>query len=330
MNQCSSDGWVVDDRAMPIDAVDHDFARVPILGCTNLRCSLCGATVRSIARYNFAVPNPHADVLRALLDAEDPTASPHLTTAPFRLYICRCQYHTEVTQHPLDDLDGGVRVAGTWKCAGHPIVELPHTFDGVLVAPDTIAALVDQALAGAIPPGAHAMDQTQASWVARLCVRLEGTTHARSVAAAVAAHLTDPDVMVRTRAVRFFTTLGGRYIEVARPDELLRTHAALFEGVPNAFKDISREPSLAEALWRLLGNEVARTPALRDLAREIAMDPARATYPVFYALVEGDVDWFDANAEALVRANPTRVKDLLSAARDHVAIAKRINAAAKA
>lgn len=326
MNFCSREGWVVDGRAMPTDPIDHDAARLPALGCTNIRCSLCNEKVRSIPNKQLANIHANADV-RELFEAADPAQSPLVVDSPWRLYVCRCAFHHEVGEHPLDDLDGGVQVATQWSCAGHPVAMLPHTFDGVIVAPTNLEALVAQALAGTIPPGAHLLDRDEANWIARLCVRLDSTPHAQAIAAAVAGYLADPDLMTRTRAVRFFTTLG-RYMELMNLDRLLGVDAALFVGVADAFADSRREPTLEHAIWRLAGGEVARNATLRDIARAAAKDPVRATYVVFHALAKGDLTWFSDHAEELARLHPTRIKNLTDAARDHKAIADRIRAAA--
>jgi hypothetical protein len=316
---------VVDGRAMPTDPIDHDAARVPKLGCTALRCTLCGEKVRSIANKRVAsgIATP-----RELFEATDVEAAVKLVDSKMRIYYCRCAMHTESGQHPLDDLDGGVQVATQWGCSGHPIATLPHAFDGVIVAETNLTALVAQALAGDIPPGAHAMDRKGAFWIARLCARLEGTPHAHAVAIAVAKHLVDPDVMTRTRAVHFFTTLA-RHLDVMRADKLLGDHAALFAGVRDALADSSDEPTLEHTIWRLVGDEVSRNTALRDIARVTAKDPARGSFAVFNALVEGDLAWFSDHAEELARLHPTRTQDLLTAARNQVAIHRRIQAAAK-
>lgn len=325
MNHCSSAGWVVDNRPMPTDPIDHDAARVPKLGCTNLRCKLCGEKVRTIARKELASTSE----VPAAFAAPDLAASPHVADGYFRLYLCRCTFHHEGGEHPLDEREGGVDVAEQWACAGHPIATLPHAFDGVIVAETNLDALAGQALAGSIPPGAHALDRPQANWIARLCVRLEGTPHARSLASAVAKRLLDPDVMTRTRALRFFTTLG-RHAELMHIDALLGPHAQLFVDVPDAFADSRSERMLEHPIWRLAGTEVSRNAALRDIARATAKDPARGSFAVFDALAKGDLAWFSDHAEELARLHPTKTKDLVQAARDHVAIARRIQAAAKA
>lgn len=317
MNVCSNGGWVVDRRPLPDDIHDHDGELAPIRGCTNLRCGFCKQTVRSAPGITLA--KPHADVdAKALHATLDLASSPLVTTSSLiRLYTCACLTHLESSQHPLtdpDDTSSAIQPATQWNCAGHPVVTLPHVFDGWEITADSLPAIADRALSGELPPAAAPVDRPRAYWLARLCVRLAGTPHAdrlaRHVASQLVADVDDP--AIRVRAVQFFLHCPSHRGAMTLVD-LLSTHASKFVGVANPHAEVKGDSTLEHALWRLAGRTLRTDAALRELAHEVARDPARANRALLFALADGDADWLAANAEALARAQPARLTDLIDA-----------------
>ena len=308
-NVCSSDGWVVDSRELSSDPVDHDAPILPKLGCTHLVCALCYQQVRSVG--GVMVQNLGSDVdTRALYD--ELGASKRLVPNPaYRVYVCHCAYHVEGSEHPLDDKEG-VQVATQWNCGGHPVVTLPHEFDGANVTADNLADLVAKALANDLPANVRKGDRRDGVWAARLAIRLDGTPHQERVIAAAAAHLTHADAAVRVRAVQFFVN-APRFAAHMRADVLLGQHAELFVGVKNPLGVMSFEKTLEYLVWRLSGSELPTNPALRELAHTYALDPKRSSKVLFIALVQSDATWFADNAAKLASANPARVAELLDA-----------------
>jgi hypothetical protein len=312
MNICCDGGWVIDRRPLPDDPHDHDGELVPIRGCTNLRCGFCKQIVRSAPELTLANPSPNVDA-RALFETQDLASSP--LTKPSktsRLYTCACLTHAESTQHPLVDEDLTIQSASQWSCAGHPIVALPHTFDGWEVTADNLSSLVERALGGELPAGAAAVDRPRAFWLARLCVRLAGTPHADTLARAVASHLVADVVAVRVRALQFFQHVPSRRGDMPLL-ALLTDHAPAFVGVANPTAEVKGDSTLEHALWRLAGRQMTTEPALRDLARTIAGDPARSSRAVLFALAEADPAWLAQTAVTLARAQPERLTDLIDA-----------------
>lgn len=310
-NVCDHEGWLVDARELPPDPVDHDAEVLPTIGCTNLRCGLCGAQVRSVADRVLATP---AGVdAEALYATSDLAASPLLrSSAGTRVYTCRCATHVESHEHRLDDKEGAA-VATQWTCVGHPIATLPHVFDGVTVSADTLAQLVAEAMAGVVPAGARAADRTDGVWAARLCARLANTPHAARIASLVAEHLTHPDLATRVRALYFFAAVPS-HAAAMRADQLLTAHAALFVGVANPNSNARATKTLELLVWRIAGAQLAHGSALRDVARAFATDAQRASKPVFLALAQHDAAWFAEHAPALVAASPARKQEILDAA----------------
>jgi hypothetical protein len=213
MNHCDEGGWVVDARPLSDDPADYDVARLPLIGCNHIRCTSCHALVRTIAGWRPRGMGP-ADLrafsaeIPALYATADLTTSSRLEAAKrSRFYLCKCaKYYLNADQsyqliEPASEW--AISVANMWECDGHPLIDLPHTIDGVLVTTDQLGKLVGDALHGWLPPGAREADKPRAFWLARLHARL-GPPFAEVVAAAVTANVTSSDLAVRERAQHFF------------------------------------------------------------------------------------------------------------------------------
>jgi hypothetical protein len=135
--------------------------------------------VRNAAGLRFRHSNAKLDCA-ALYALPDLASSPLIDAARgFRLYLCRCRTWVQMNlEDALDDPDTDslpFRMALPWRCDGHPLAELPHEFDGVLVTADNLPGLIADATRGSVPPGAYPFDRSRTGWVARMRVRLEGT-----------------------------------------------------------------------------------------------------------------------------------------------------------
>lgn len=310
LNVCRNEGWLVNDRALSTDPVEHDAELLPRVGCTNIRCALCGAVVRSIGGYSYASPAGNMDV-DALYSAENLAASPQLKPwKGARTYTCTCAWHVEFNEQRLDDKEGPP-VAFQWTCTGHPLATLPRAIDGVMVTNENLDQVAANAVKGVYDSASSGVHGMRA---ARLCVRLASTPGSDRVAAVVAAHLTDPVVEVRVRAVDFFYYVRSK-VPLMNAEVLLSRDAPLFANVANPRSNLPTNKTLEMAIWRIVAEQLPTNSELRALAHAHAMDNRRSTRALFLSLAQQDGLWFAENADSMSKANPDRVADLLYAAR---------------
>lgn len=281
-NVCDNGGGLVGHPSLPADPIDHDVVAVPKLGCSNLGCIACNAAVRSLPNVSLKI-RPADDDMTPLYDADDPHASPLIEPGGKRLYFCRCDYQSGMNDYSLEHDDDSRGVAHKWSCSGHPLAELPHTFDGVVVSAENIEEVVARGLANELPFATGPGDAEV--WVARLRVRLENTPDEARVVDAAAAHLTHPDVATRVRAVRFFT-YAPAFTKAMRAEVLLGEHAALFVGIANPRGVMTFQKTLDGLLWWLCREELATNEALRAIARAFSLDPSRSCPALLDALAD--------------------------------------------
>ncbi len=316
MNVCDLGGYVVDASvALPTDPIDHDAGSLPVMGCTRIQCSQCGAAVRSVAGRNLR--SEETD-LRQLYEVEDLATSPAVyAIATTRLYLCRCRSWFEVQgSHALDDPDLEPPYAPNlpWRCAGHPIAALPHEFDGVTVTIENLGELVTRSLHGWTPPAARPEDSARSWWVARMYMRLAKTPWQDVVPAAAAACLDDADPQARARALQFFATTplpAG----IQRALELFDTDRPLFAGVPDPITAVRGDTTLDDTVWRVIAPLVSTAGRARELARTEAIAPGKGRPALYAALASGDAEWVAEHAEEIARATPARVDDLITMCR---------------
>ena len=310
MNHCDSGGWVVGNRPLPDDPSDYDLPRLPKLGCTRIRCGLCKQLVRSQGGVAMKQRGTKIDLV-ALYAVTDLATSPlFVRDAEDRFYFCHCAYHTESSQHPLDEPDGSmaIPVAQQWKCDGHPAVTLPHDFDGTAFTAENLVDQVHEALRGRLPPNARPEDKTRSFWLARLYGRLAGTPYAQVVERTAAGALDNPDLTVRMHALHLFQLVQST--EAARGAlMLLQGDRATFVDVKDTMTAIPRDVTLEHALWRVAAPLVAQGPA-RELARREALAPGKGSKALYDALGAGDAEWLVAHATEIAQANPARADDL--------------------
>jgi len=312
MNHCDSNGWLVANRPVPTDPVDHDLPKLPKLGCSRVRCRGCGAIVRSAAGVAMKQPGVKIDLMQLYGVADLATWPLFETDAAVRFYFCECLYHTESGQHPLYEPDGSMAIpaAGQWHCDGHPVADLQHDFDGVEVTAVNLGEIVYKALRGWLPDGARAEDKPRTIWLARLHGRLAQTRSADALAQHVASGFDDPDPLVRARALHFFIARPTAAAGAARAHQLLLGNRSAFAGVPDPITKIPGDSTLEHALWRVAAPLVAQGPA-RDLARKEALALNKGSQALYDALGAGDAAWLVANAAAIAKATPSKADDLV-------------------
>jgi len=303
VNTCYLRGWVVGKGALPSDPVEHDVSGLPIHGCNHLACSVCKRVVRTgiCAKGVVGVAAVARDVYEAIPSwSADPGAV-------VRVYACACHLHREVLpasiHHDYAYDEELIPWKSDWSCAGHPLAELPRAFDGVAVTAENLEALVDAAMAGVLPAELQGpVDRDPRLWVARLATRLDGTPQQARVVDAVARHLTSADVAARVRAVCFFADTE-RFVASMRLPALLGEHAALFVGVPNPHSKLATTKTLDRLLWSTCRRELRVSAELREVARVSALDAARSSKALFFALAHDDAAWLAENAVLVARAH---------------------------
>lgn len=310
MNVCWEQGWVVGLRGSPRDPGEHDVPWLPTHGCNHLVCSACKLAVRSEVcpkGLNTAEPRRTYDEILAW---------PAGTTATVRVYVCHCHVvhvaYADSIHHDYSFDEDLIPWKTDWSCAGHPLAELPRTYDGIAVTTENIEALVDQAITGHPPENQRdPLDDDPRFWASRLATRLDGTPHQARVVLAAARHLTSADLATRVRAVHFFANTV-RFTDAMHPASLLGEHAPLFVGVPNPDTSLHTTKTLDQLLWRICKRQLATDENLREVAHTAAADPARAGRSLFFALAKFDKAWFAKTAVAIGRAHHgERRKDLL-------------------
>ncbi len=319
MRFCVYGGHVIEGHTrLPGDPVDHDAARLPILGCNRLRCPLCKAQVRSVAQRDARDRRGPLEVaaLAALYEVDELAASPLLAPSEgTRLYLCRCTSWAEsIGRRPLGgpDPDPSTDPHAPWRCEGHPVPELPHVFDGEEITPDTVGDTMHRALAGAPPAGAAPDDKQRGFWPARMAQRLAGTPWEARAVAALLAGVDDPEPKVRSRALHALLVLE-RPEGAERAVELLGGDRTGFAGTRDVFTPVTADTTLEESLWRLAAPLVARPGRARELARADALAPGKGSAALYGALASGDAAWVAVNAEEIARATPAAGKALTSA-----------------
>jgi hypothetical protein len=285
VNFCAEGGYLIDGTFYfyPDDPCEYTAGHLPIRGCNHIVCPSCGETVRQ------------------------------KVVGENRSYACRCHRWEEKDRHRLDEtdpLDGDPRLP--WRCAGHPLVTLPHDFDGVSVDEAGLAALVARALGGWTPQGVRKEDRERAGWVLRLDSRLRGTPHTDVVEAAVVAGLDGADAAARGRALNFIEHVQIRS-GLRRVVELLRGDRGGFAGVPDTQAEHSEDKTLEDSLWRVARFLPETAEALRELSRTEASSAGRGTPALFNFLAYNDKDWLAEHVTNLARATPAALEALGSA-----------------
>lgn len=321
LNTCVGGGYLAAVGQSPwTDPSDYDVRGLTVRGCNRLRCNQCAAMVRYAANLFFK-KRPTPTELAALYELPTLAASPLLTPAKSRLYLCRCHIHQEQESSlPLSDDDGpepgdatfAMVVEPSWGCAGHPTADLPHNIDGLQVTPENLEAVTTQSLRGELPAGAAEIDRFYGLWAARLYVRLAQTPWQPKVAHAVLAGLTDPAPDARLAAMNCL-----QHVDIPGAKEhalaLLAGDRTLFAGVPHKALSGGAPLTLEHRLWQLVQPLLDHAGPARDQAKQDALTPGRWNSTIYSALAKTEPDWVAAHFDELVQKNPEGVGELLKA-----------------
>ena len=336
-NMCTGDGHVVGlSLPLPTDPCDYCIdAPLGTVGCNNLYCYKCGVVVRNVPglqlQEEFALSKLLLQLhgiklapqelgiygsayMKYIYDLPDIGTSPLVRPSKSdRLYICRCSDLAEANANSLDTSDPIPSDPNVpWSCAGHPVVTLPHEFDGARAESEAdLVEMCNRSLHGWRPAGAHPQDRRGDAWAARLHGRLANTPWQEPVALAAVSCLDDQDADVRAAAIAFCQQRKVR-AGMERGVELLENQRALFTDVPNKLPGYANNKTLEEALLYLICPLVEQSERARDLVRAQVLAPGKGRIGLYYALARDDIEWLAAHAEEIVKASPNQAKHLLN------------------
>ena len=130
LNLCEAGGFLVSGNSdVPDDPSEYQAAmRRPVIGCNQVACGRCGASVRSRVGL-FPLPLDAPRDWAVVYATDDWSTLPEMDPDPvYRLYVCKCRYEAVNSSRPL--LRDEVAVS-SWSCAGHSPRALPMTIDGI-------------------------------------------------------------------------------------------------------------------------------------------------------------------------------------------------------
>jgi len=316
MNTCANSGYLVSGtRALPLDPTDFHIDGLAIVGCSRIRCGRCKSIVRNAPGFAFRTADDvSGSDLTKLYELHDPASSPllHNGRPEWRLYYCRCSRWLENDQHACaePDLDRDRDPTMPWACDGHPLIELPHDIDGVLVSTQTeLRDLILRGLHGETPSYVREEDIKRGYWMARLPARLAAPENKQVVIDATVECLTDPDAHVRALALELLTVSRSPIAEM-RLVEVLDHHRDLFAGVPNEISRFDVDATLEGTAWRVLGPAVASDTNVRERARRVALG-GHGNRAVYDALCASDSEWIVEHIDDIVRVAPSSAEELM-------------------
>lgn len=260
LNYCSEDGVVgPSDRPIPTDPGDY-WLEPALCGvcCNNLVCDHCHAKVRHADNLWPAAKKKKLDEAK-LYETPDWSQSEALVPARgprkgTRLYGCRCSVMIVALAQTMASFDEMDKIAPPWRCAGHPIAELPITLSEVPITAETdLRDLVLRGILGEVPPHPTAFEQrVPVSFVFHLYVRLLGTPYAERVSRATAELLLHPDAQIRIRALYLFK----RFQRIPGWETfatIAREHPELYgpEQAPGLWRGVTMQSELHATLERL-------------------------------------------------------------------------------
>ena len=149
-------------------------------------------------------------------------------------------------------------------------------------------------------------DRTPIEWIVRRYQGMEPAS-ARSLAAACARALLDPEPKVRSGAIHFFSALLEADDDGALLDAV-NHHAELFGEIPDPFQE---DAVLGEELLRVATVRLdPKEPAQLETLRRLLLGCGRAEAFVAW-MMRHDLDWVEANAVAILRGSPAATQYLL-------------------
>ncbi len=300
LNFCEAGGFLVGGRAeVPDDASEYQAEmRRPVVGCNQITCSRCGATVRSTPGL-FPLPLKAPRDWAAIYETNDWSALPEMDADPiYRLYVCKCRYEAVNGSQPLlrDDT-----AASPWSCAGHRPTTLPVTFEGIEIT--RFSDLERVVRDNFERPGSILGD---------LYERLAGTPLEDKLGELASRLLSDSNPRARAMALALYWSNPGargakRVVELAHGDR------SAFMDVPDPvpISGLDLEGRLLRTLAKLwmagvISDKEALEP-LRDSA--LRRKTSRAVIPVLF---ERDPRWLQDHANEIVEAAPNAIGLLLA------------------
>jgi hypothetical protein len=173
---------------LPDDPCDYGYG-----GCNRLYCPHCKLFVRA-GQPGFCVKRDHRwPDLNALFVTENWADLPFVAlskSANWRLYVCKCsQWDASTKVWVENDRESPSDPNVPWRCAGHPVPQLPIALDdGLTVAADSDwTALVEKILRGARPRPLMILHEGPALWLAWLWHHLSGLPDVDKLSNAVVA-----------------------------------------------------------------------------------------------------------------------------------------------
>ena len=308
-NTCAYEGWLVNpQREIPTDPHEYCWlGREPVVGCSHLRCGVCGEPVKQKPGFIIAgelgvFRSPQwRERVDALYDGDEWERLPFLQQEPtYRLYVCRCGPVEESFQRELSmtsvsgNPEGGDPIP--WTCQGHPVLALPTTIDGVRLNDEVdVARMTQDALRGAGAPGGR--DAT--AWLREVLDRLEDGDAAAAIRRSARTALGDKDVNLQIAALEFFRGVHD-------PEAVTATWELARESGESTARDrrgISLGDALFERVASLWSNDLLSGDEVRQYVLRHAVTPGYAA-SVARSLAKRDINWLQEHYLEVVRANP--------------------------
>ncbi|MBA2321326.1 MAG: hypothetical protein H0V89_09235 [Deltaproteobacteria bacterium] len=329
---CGSSALLVGgDHRFPADPCEYNFGFDARPGCNRLRCASCGADVRTGAVGLSLKDGERPKDLTAMYATEDWASLPFVTNeqSGWRLYACKCETWQELDHHLLEnDHDSPGDPDLPWRCAGHPVPELPLSLGELTIAADTDwAALVQRILDGACPRRLDRADEGPWLWLPWLYAYLKDLPVRAKLSRAIGDRAPDRAEHVVAAVLAFFRRFPvadgiERVVACAEADV-----AAVFAG--HKVPEVDYRPSLWGALISALMMRTDENDALDvrviDVVRKAMLRPAGKPDAVTEVLSwayadafrDADLAWMAENIAALDAAGPgrwTKIMTMLVAA----------------
>lgn len=315
MNFCINRGRLVGGRgAIPEAPFDFVWPGIgPSFGCNSLVCEECRQPVKNQPGLRLAHPLS-AEEQQRLAGAEvwsELVGDLVSREEDSRVYACACASVTIDRERNVGDDDCQPNMdrplpAG-WGCAGHPLLELPATIDGLTVAEGgPLEPLAAAALRGELATPAP-FDSYPAAWLQRLFHLVGHTSLSHALSRAVAASLACDDFAEYSSAVDFFFLLPnapGGHALAEMPFE--RLEKSLDRRV-----DFRKSLPFGELFQFALAGQMrpASEPSgnVIQAARRAVLWPVAGASRLYSGLAAHDRQWFLSNASDIAAAHPTRL-----------------------